>query len=131
MAITSQITARPIFGSNPAGFVPLTPNNNGGDAFILTNRTELLFDYSALTFVLNDVPATQDNFLDLVKDELDNVYMPSVFTDATKSYVAEYVINAVKLDYFPVTGSTTADRSIWTERQYKYIVNVTIKVNIN
>lgn len=131
MAITSQITGQPIFGSNPPLFVPLVPNNNGGNQYILTNRTDLTFDYSDLTFTLNDIPATQASFLAMVKAELDTVYMPSVFTDATKSYVAEYVVNAVRLDFAGVVGSTTADRSIWTERAYKWFVNVTVKVNIN
>lgn len=129
--IVSQITMLPIVGSNPAGFTNLVPNNNGGNAFILTNRTDLTFDYSALTFVLNDIPATQANFLAMVKAELDTVYLPSVFTDATKTYNAEYVVNAVRLDFFGVTGSTTTDRSIWTEREYKWLVNVTVKVNVN
>jgi hypothetical protein len=131
MAITSQVTGQPIFGSNPAGFTPLVPNNNGGNQYILTNRTDLTFDYSDLTFTLNDIPATQASFLAMVKDELDTVYLPSVFTDATKTYTAEYVVNAVRLDFFGVTGSTTSDRSIWTEREYKWLVNVTVKVNVN
>jgi len=131
MALTSQVTGLPIFSQNPAGFTPLVPNNNGGNAFILTNKTDLIFDYTDLTFTLNDIPATQASFLAMVKAELDTVYMPSVFTDATKSYVAEYVVNAVKLDFTGVVGSTTADRSIWTERAYKWFVNVTVKVNVN
>lgn len=131
MALTSQVSGLPIFGSNPIGFSPLVPNNNGGNAFILTNKTDLIFDYTALTFTLNDIPATQASFLAMVKAELDTVYMPSVFTDATKSYVAEYVVNAVRLDFTGVVGSTTADRSIWTERAYKWFVNVTVKVNVN
>lgn len=131
MALTSQATGLPIFGSNPVGFTPLVPNNNGGNAFILTNKTDLIFDYTDLTFTLNDIPATQASFLAMVKAELDTVYMPSVFTDATKSYVAEYIVNAVKLDFTGVVGSTTVDRGIWVERAYKWFVNVTVKVNVN
>lgn len=131
MSITSQITGFPVFGSNPSGFVPLIPNNNGGNAFILTNRVDITIDYSALTFVLNDIPATKDNFLSAVKDVLDTDYMPTVFTDATKNYDAEYVVNSVRLDFEAVTGTTTNDRSIWTQRVYKYFINVTIKVNVN
>lgn len=126
MALTSQITARPIFGENPAGFTPLTPNNSGATAYAITQNKELTFDYTDLTFGAN-IPATKDAFLVLVKNELDTVYMPSVFTDTAKNYDAVYTVNAVRLDFETASG----DRSIWTERSWKWYVRVVIQVNVN
>lgn len=126
MALTSQITAQPIFGSNPAGFVPLTPNNGGATDYAITQAKDLSFDYVDLTFGAN-IPATKDNFLVMVKDYLDTTYMPSVFTDTAKNYDAVYTVTAVRLDFETVSG----DRSIWTERSYKWYVKVIIQVNVN
>jgi len=126
MAITSQITGRPIFGSDPAGFTALVPNNNGYTEFIHSAVINLTFDYTDLTFGVN-IPATKTAFLAMVKTEVDTNYLPSVFTDATKSYVAEIVVSNVKLDFTTVSG----DRTIWTERTYEWYVQVTVKVNVD
>jgi len=129
--ITSQITAKPVFGQNPAGFVPLVPNNNGELGFIAgqTLTGVVKFDYADLTFVTDDIPATQDNFLTLVKSYFDVTYLPSVLTDATANYEVEIIVKNVRLDF--ETVGTTADRSIWTEREYKYFVSFTLKINVN
>lgn len=123
MALTSQITMRPVVGSDPAGFTPLVqtfPLKN-----IVSSNYELVFDYGDLTFGAN-IPATQDNFLQMIKNELDTVIVPTIFTDSAVNYVAEYVINSVRLDYTTATG----DRTIWTERSYKWYVLVQIKVQL-
>lgn len=129
--ITSQITMKPVVGQNPIGYTELTPNNSGDTAFIsggmLSRVVEIL--YTDLTFVTDDIPATQANFLAEVKDYLDNTYMPSVFTDVAVSYDARYVITNIRLDF--ETVGTTSNRGIWTERIWKYYATVNILVNIN
>lgn len=129
--ITSQITAKPVFGANPIGFTPIVPNNNGETAFITgSNLTGIVsFDYGDLTFVTDDIPATQDNFLTLVKNYFDVTYLPSVLTDATANYDVEITIRNIRLDF--ETVGTTADRGIWTERNYKYYVTYNLKINVN
>lgn len=131
MPITSQITAKPIFGQNPAGYVELIPNNDGELNFISGSTLTGVFDfrYTDLTFVTDDIPATQANFLTLVKNYLDFGYMPTVFTDPAKTYDARYTITNIRLD-FETTGTTT-NRGIWTEREYYYYVTVRIDVNVN
>lgn len=131
MALTSQITAKPVFGANPAGYTELVPNNDGELAFILggplSKTVEIL--YTDLTFVTDDIPATQDNFLALVKTYLDATYMPSVFTDVAVTYDARYVITNIRLDFDTV--GTTSNRGIWTERVWKFFATVQIYVNVN
>lgn len=131
MALTSQITARPVFGTNPAGFVAQTPNNGGELAFIAGSTLSGIFEfnYTDLTFVTDDIPATQANFLTLVKTYLDSTYMPSVFTDAAVTYDAVYTITNVRLDF--ETVGTTSNRGIWTERVWKFYVTVKITVNVD
>lgn len=131
MALTSQITAKPVFGANPAGYTALTPNNNGELAYISGTTFTGVFEflYTDLTFVTDDIPATQANFLTLVKTYLDGTYMPSVFTDATVNYDARYTITNIRLDF--ETVGTTTNRGIWTERVWKYFVTVNIQVNVD
>lgn len=126
--ITSQITMRPIVGSNPVGFVPLVPLNNGYEQFVGQTTIKIKIAYSVFqpSFVLNDIPATQANFLAAVKSEIDTNYLPSVFTDATKDYETEITVTAIKLDF----ESATSDRGIWTERTYYYYVDVVLKTNV-
>lgn len=123
MALTSQITARPVLGQDPAGFTPLVQNFPLKN--IASTNYTLEFNYTALTFGAN-IPATQANFLTMVKTELDTVIVPTIFTDPAVNYVAEYVINEIKLDFAPFTG----DRSIWTQRTWKWLVKVQIKVSL-
>lgn len=131
MALTSQITGKPVFGANPIGYTALTPNNNGELAYISgTTLTGIFeFDYTDLTFVTDDIPATQANFLTLVKTYLDSTYMPSVFTDSAVNYDARYTITNIRLDF--ETVGTTTNRGIWTERLWKYYATVNIQVNVD
>lgn len=124
--ITSQITGRAIFNSNPIGFTPLVPLNNGYLQFNQTVTINIELPYSSSMFVLNDIPATQANFLAAVKTEIDTNYLPSVFTDATKNYEVEIQVQSVRLDF----TTATSDRGIWTERTYKYFVGLTILTNV-
>ena len=123
MAITSQITARPVFGSNPIGYTPLPTSTT---AYIHSNVMNIEIDYVDLTFIPVDIPATQANFLDLVQDYFDTTYLPTVFTDVTKSYTVDITINSIRLDF--TTG--VSDRGVWTERTYKYFVGVTVAVAV-
>lgn len=131
MAISSMITASPVFGSNPPGYVVLVPNNSGELAYIRGTTLTGVFDflYTDLTFVTDDIPATQANFLTLVKTYLDTIYMPSVFTDVAVAYDARYKITNIRLDF--ETVGTTTGRTMWTERIYKFYATVQIAVNIN
>jgi hypothetical protein len=121
--ITSQITGRPIFGSDPSGYTPLTPNPV---KYVITQSKRVEFDYTDLTFGVN-IPATKDNFLTMVKTKLDNDYSALVFTDPAANYDIRYEVVDVRLD-FEVAGT---DRSIWSERTWKWYVDVVIKVNVN
>lgn len=131
MALTSQISAKPVFGAAPAGYVDLIPNNDGELAFISGSTLTGVFEFlvTDLTYVTDDIPATQDNFLALVKSYMDNTYMPSVFTDATKSYDARYIITNIRLDFDTV--GTTSNRGIWVERVWKYFTTIKILVNVD
>lgn len=121
--ITSQITGRPLFGQDPAGYTPLTPNPV---KYVITQSKRVEFDYTDLTFGVN-IPATKDNFLAMVKTELDTNYSPLVFTDSLVNYDIRYEVVGVRLD-FEVAGT---DRSIWSQRTWKWYVDVVIKVNVN
>lgn len=125
--ITSQITAKPIFGNNPAGFTPLTPNNSGYLTFLGTRIIDKKFPYTSLTFVTNDIPQTQANFLQMIKTEMDTNYLPSVLTDATKNYEVEIIVNNVRLDF----TTPTIDRGIWTERSHYWFVQLVLSINVN
>ena len=126
--ITSQITARPVFSVNPIGFIPLVPLNNGYAQYVGQTTIKIKIEYSVFqpSFVLNDIPATQANFLAAVKTEIDTNYLPTVFTDATKDYETEITVTAIKLDF----ESATSDRGIWTERTYYYYVDVVLRTNV-
>lgn len=125
--ITSQITGKPIFGQNPAGFTPLIPNNSGYLTFLGSKLIDKTFLYTALTFVPNDIPATQNNFLQMIKTEMDTNYLPSILTDSTKNYEVEIVVNNVRVDY----STPSTDRGIWTQRTYNWYVQLSINVNVN
>lgn len=127
MAITSQITARPVLGSHPAGFTPLVPKNSGNSEYIASVNYNREYDYSGVTFTSGDTAQTQADFLLMVKADLDTNVTPTVFTDSTIDYDVEYVINTVRLDF----ETLTSDRSIWSERFYKYFVGVSIKANVD
>lgn len=125
--ITSQITGKPIFGQNPAGFTPLIPNNAGYLTFIGSKLIDKTFLYTSLTFVPNDIPATQNNFLQMIKTEMDTNYLPSILTDASKNYEVEIVVNNVRVDF----STPSTDRGIWTQRTYNWYVQLSINVNVN
>jgi len=120
--IVSQITARQVFGQNPSGFVPQVPSANSLQTI---NFTET-FEYSTVAFTVNDIPATQDDFLAQVKLDLDTNWAPGLFTDATKTYNVEYQIRSVVLGFTTVENSP----SIWCERTYAYTVAITALVNV-
>jgi len=128
--ITSQITGVRIFGQNPAGFVPLVPQNNAGNGYFATLTKEVEFNYLDLTFdPAGQIPTTKDNFLVMVKDFMDNNYLPTILTDPAIDYEVEISVNSVKLDFIPAIVGVT-DRSIWSQRSYKWFVGVTCKVNV-
>lgn len=131
MSLTSMITAAPVFGSNPIGYVALIPNNSGDTAYIQGTTFTGVFEflYTDLTFVTDDIPATQANFLTLVKTYLDTIYMPSVFTDPAVAYDARYKVTNIRLDF--ETVGTTTGRTMWTERIYKFYATVQIAVNVD
>lgn len=124
--ITSQITMRPITGSNPAAFTPIVPLNNGYEQFVGQMPIALKVPYGAFTFVSGDIPQTQLNFLAAVKTELDTNYLPTVFSDATKDYEVEITVTNVRLDF----TTQVPDRGIWTERQYFYFTSVSLRTNV-
>ena len=124
--ITSQITARPVFGQDPAGFTPLVPNNSGTLQYFMTATYKTSVLMSAHNYGAN-VTASKDNLLTEVKTDLDTNYLPSILTDATKSYDVEIMINNITFDF----DTPGPDRSIWSPREYQFKVDVVIKVNVN
>ena len=120
--IVTQITARNVFGQNPAGFVPQVPSANSLQTINFTQT----FDYSTVAFTVSDIPATQDDFLAQVKTELDTNWAPGLFTDATKTYNIEYQIRTISLGYTTVENSS----NIWCERTYAYTVAISALVNV-
>jgi hypothetical protein len=131
MAITSKISAKPVFGSNPAGWTPLVPNNDGELAYISGSTLTGVFDFleSSVSYTPNDIPATQEDFLLQVQTYLDGTYMPSVFTDATKDYDARYTITNIQFVFENTNGESGS--SIWSERTWIYKTTIKIEVNIN
>lgn len=127
--ITSMITMIDIVKSNPAGFTPIVPNNGGASAYIASQLIDREYDYTDLTFTTDDIPQTQEDFLTMVKTDLDTNWAPTVFTDSAVNYTLEYSVKSVKLDFNTV--GTTSDRSIWTEREYMWFVKVQVKSNID
>ena len=127
MALTSQITARPVFGENPLGFTALVPNNDGDSDFIQSINLDREYLYTAVVFTSADIPQTKDDFLAQVKLDLDTNWAPTVFTDVAVTYALEYQIKSITVNF----TTDVADRSIWTERTYNFYVKVTVLANID
>ena len=128
--ITTQITGRPIFGNNPVGFAPITPLNNGGNQFFMTHNKDVEFDYNDLAWdPLGQVPTNKQAFLQMVQDFFDVTYLPTILTDATKDYDVEITVNAVRLD-FEATIPGVTDRSIWSQRTWKWYVRCSMRINV-
>lgn len=128
--ITSVITAKPIFGTNPVGFAPIVPVNLGGNGFFMTQNKDVEFDYTDLTFdPLGQVPTTKNNFLIMVKAYFDTTYLPTILTDPAKNYDVEITINSVVLDFVPAVPGVTG-RTIWDERAWKWFVKASMRINV-
>lgn len=121
--ITSQITGRPLFGQDPSGYTPLTPNPV---KYVITQSKRVEFLVSAVPFGAN-INTNRQDLLNYVQTELDTNYMPLVFSDPAMAYDVRYEVVNARLDF----ETPSSDRSIWSQRTWKWYVDVVIKVNVN
>jgi hypothetical protein len=128
--ITSQITGKPVYGTNPVGFSPIVPLNNGGDGFFMTQNKNLRYDVALITLdPLGQVPTNKQLLLDFVKADLDANYLPTILTDPAINYEVEITVNSITHDFEPTIPGVT-DRSIYTERTYYYYFKVSMRINV-
>lgn len=121
--ITSFITAKPILGNDPAGYVPFV---EPADEYFVTSHLKSR-EYDELTFFPFDpLPATNiQSFLDALKDDLDTNYAATSFTDATRDYIIDYRVTKVERTFVAPSSA------IWEARQYVWKVSVQVRVNTN
>lgn len=123
MALTSYITAKPIMGYDPVGYVPfVTP----AEEYLITVHN-LLREYDETTFFVFDplIANNQDEFLTALKTDLDTNYAATNFTDATRDYLIDYKVVKAERTY------NAPSSSIWEDREYVWKVTVQVKVNTN
>lgn len=123
MPITSQITMKPIIGTDPVGYIPFPMPPNAPQNYIAPNRFELIKDETSLFPITIDPIANQNDFLTAVKLVLDSEYAASNFTDPAKDYFLDYTITNISRTY------VAPSNSIWEKRDYVWKVSVLIKVN--
>ena len=121
MAITSQITMKPLLGVDPAGYVPFTEPLE--PYFVTSHLKQREYDETTL-FVFD--PSIQTNiasFLAAVKVDLDTNYAATSFTDPARAYLLDYRVTKVERTF------NAPSTSIWEERQYVWKVSVQVRVN--
>jgi hypothetical protein len=119
--ITSFITAKPVLGYDPSGYVPFVAP--AAPYFVTTHKLDRVYDETTF-FVFTPVKNTNiDNFLIALKADLDTNYAATSFTDATRDYLIDYTVSKIERTY--VAPST----SIWEERQYVWKVSINVRVN--
>lgn len=123
MSLTSQITMKPILGTDPAGYVPFV--EPADEYFVTSHLKNREYDETTL-FVFN--PSTSTNiasFLAALKTDLDTNYAAMSFTDATRDYLIDYRVTKVERTF------NAPSTSIWEEREYVWKVSVQVRVNTN
>mgnify|MGYP003613856932 CR=1 FL=1 len=123
MAILSYVTAKPILGVDPAGYVPFV---EPADEYFVTSHLKSR-EYDELTFFVFD-PSISTNiasFLAALKTDLDTNYAATSFTDATRDYLIDYRVTKVERTF------NAPSTSIWEEREYVWKVSVQVRVNTN
>lgn len=121
MSLTSYITAKPILGSDPSGYVPFVEPT--APYFVTSHRLQREYDETTL-FAFN--PSTSTNiasFLAAVKTDLDTNYAAMSFTDATRDYLLDYQIVKVERTF------NAPSTSIWEERDYVWKVTIQVRVD--
>lgn len=123
MSLTSFVTAKPVLGYDPTGYVPFVAPAN--PYFVTTHKLDRVYDETTF-FAFDPVRNTNiDSFLVALKADLDTNYAATSFTDATRDYILDYQV--VKIERTYVAPST----SIWEERQYVWKVSINVRVNTN
>lgn len=121
MANTSFITAKPVMGYDPIGYIPFAvPTNN----FYVTTHT-LVREYNELTFfpIVGGVSTVQSDFLAALKLDIDTNYFATSFSDVLRNYIADYKVIKVERTF---NSSSTL---IWNERTYVWKVTIQVMVN--
>lgn len=123
MAILSYITAKPILGVDPAGYVPFV--EPADEYFVTAHLKNKAYD-EVTFFPFDPQPSTNiQSFLDAVKVDLDANYAATSFTDATRDYLIDYRVTKVERTFEAPTTS------IWEQRLYVWKVSVSVRVNTN
>ena len=121
--IQSFITAKPIVGYDPVGYVAFVAPAD--EYFVTTHK--LLREYDETTFFVF-APAKEDNidaFLSALKTELDTNYAAMSFTDVARDYAIDYQVVKVERTF------NAPSTSIWEDREYVWKVTVNVRVNTN
>ena len=121
MSYTSYITAKPIMGYDPVGYLPFAVPV---EKYFVTTHT-LVREYNELTFfpIVGGISTVQADFLAALKLDIDFNYFQVSFSDVARAYFADY--NVVRVERTFNSSST----SIWNERTYVWKVTIQVRVN--
>lgn len=122
MAITSQITLKPLIGTNPVGHIDFPNIPNPPQNYIGLHRVTVELDELTAFTVVTDPVQNQNGLMTAVKTYLDTEYANTNYTDANKDYFVDYTVVNIKRTY------KASSSSIWTLRDYVWIVDVNIRV---
>lgn len=123
MSLISYITAKPVLGYDPSGYVPFV--NPTDPFFVTTHKLDRVYDETTF-FAFDPVKNTNiDNFLIALQADLDANYAATSFTDAGRDYLLDYTVTRIERTY--IAPST----SIWEQRQYVWKVTINVRVNTN
>lgn len=123
MSIQSYITARPVMGYDPAGYVPFVAPS---EEYYVTNHVlQREFQEDNFFVITSDVSQNQLDFLDALQLELDTNYAATSFTDASRDYLIDYRVSKVERVFVAPTTS------IWEQRTYVWKITINVKVNTN
>jgi hypothetical protein len=119
--IQSYITAKPVLGYDPSGYVPFVAPPES--YFVTTHKLDRVYD-EVTFFAFTPVKNTNiDSFLQALQLELDTNYAATSFTDVSRDYLIDYQV--VKIERTYIAPST----SIWEQRQYVWKVSINVRVN--
>lgn len=126
MAITSQITMRPITGQDPVGYIPFPMPAAGPIENYISPNIYKFEQSEALFFIITvDPEANKLAFLNATKTYLDTHYAQSNFGTLTSDVFLDYTVSKVERTYNALSNS------IWEARSYVWKVSVYIRANTN
>lgn len=122
MAITSQITMKPLVGTDPIGYQSFPAITNPPQHYVSPHRVTIELDELTAFPLVIDTEANKTEFLNAVKVYLDANYADTNYTDSTRDYFVDYTVINAKRTY------KAPSSSIWEKRDYVWIVDISIRV---